>query len=341
MSTPQPNPVPRQDASRRDTTPGLPPAFAATVVNNESGSFLGIADLSSGQVQPLGPAEANSARVPRAPLWAPDGKRLIFHVEDALMSWSAGKDPVQLVKGIAADAPTPYAFSPDSSSLAVALPDAVLVLRFAPAAGENSSSKSTLPSGCRPVDLFWAADGNQLFALCTPDDAKLVSQLLRFDRLGGFSSKVNARDVTRLLGWRGGTVLGTRSTGSGDEIGTVSMTGEFQRLRATENNEVVIHYASGPDLVVLQKETEDTGDPVVLQLAAPNQPGARRWLGKFPMLADLALSNDGRWAMFVDRQGHSDELGGDVYLAQVGAGEAKLVLRVKPGTRSYSFPAPQ
>lgn len=340
MSAPQPNLAPRSDDASHGATFGHPPALAAVIVNNESGSVIAVADIEKGEVRPLDGLELSP--VPRVPLWSPDGQRLVFRVDDVLMSWTSGKSPARLIQGLAVDAVTPYAFSPDSASLAVALQDSVAVLRFATSPTHGPGSKSSLPPGCRPVDLLWSADGNQLLALCKSDDAAQIPQMLRFDRMGGHTFRTGVRDIARLLGWRAGAVLASRSTPSGDEVGTVSVTGEFLRLRTGEHGEAVVRYASAPGLLVLQKPGEDLGDAVILHVAPPDQLGARPWLEKFPALTDLAFSSDGRWAMFANRKGFpSDERGGSLYLAPVGTGEARLVLRGKPGTLSYSFPTPQ
>jgi hypothetical protein len=299
---------------------GKPPAFAAVVVNNQDGSAIAIADLGKGEVQPL----TGTDSPPHFPIW------------------TTGKVPVSLSPAVASDAVTPYAFSPDSASIAVALADAIALLSFNYTPEQQVNRRATLPPGCRPVDILWSADSQRLYSLCRSDDLKLGPQLIQLDRSGAVTSRATAMGVTRLLGWRATSILASRSGSSGDEVGTLAATGEFHRLRSGENGESVIKYAVGPDLLVLEQPKEDMSDPELLRLTAPDHPGSHSWLEKSPRLTDLALTSDGRWAMFVDNKGYeSDMPGGDLCMAPVGSEQVRIVLKGKPGNRSYSLPMPR
>jgi hypothetical protein len=338
VNAPQPNSLLPTGLASAQANAGKPPAFAAVVVNNEDGSAIAIADLGRGEVQPLTGADSP----PHFPVWSPDAQRLVFRVDDSLLIWTTGKGPVSLIQAVASDAVTPYAFSPDSASIAVALADAIALLSFNYTPEQQVNRRATLPPGCRPVDFLWSADSQRLYSLCRSDDLKLGPQLIQLDRSGAVTSRSTAMGVTRLLGWRATSILASRSGSSGDEVGTLSATGEFHRLRSGENGESVLKYAVGPDLLILEQPKEDMGDPELLRLTAPDHPGSHSWLEKSPRLTDLALTSDGRWAMFVDHKGYeSDMPGGDLCMAPVGSEQVRIVLKGKPGNRSYSLPMPR
>jgi len=156
-----------------------------------------------------------------------------------------------------------------------------------------------------------------------------------------------ADGVSKLLGWHPslGKVVVCRVSPSGragEQAGILSNTGEFRALREADEDkagEFPLTYLAASDLVIFELGRDHSGDPVSLRLGSSGKLPSRPWLQNFPRLTDLSFSRDGRWGMFVVPL--PDEASGDIYLAEIGTANVKLVLRALEGHVSYSFPVPQ
>jgi hypothetical protein len=165
---------------------------------------------------------------------------------------------------------------------------------------------------------------------------------LRIEAATAQEQTVPAHGASRLLGWRGSPeqLLVARNKSFAEEAGMLLAGGGFQPLREEAEPSFVGPYLKSIDEIVSQEPTEDPGDPVRLFLEGSASAPRKRWLAHFGKLRDLALAQEGRSALFVDRSHNTDDPGGDVYIVEAGKEDATLLLRAKPDKVSYSLPTP-
>lgn len=323
--------------------PAGAPTHAVVVEHGGGGSRLAIVDLVSRKLRYLGSADETPSR----PVWAPDGAHLLYQVDDTvLLNTISVPSDKRIAEGLANETVTPYAFSPNSKWIAVALAEEVLML---PVTATQSSGaeprRFRIPPQSVIRDLLWSADSRTLLVLL---DQASNSRLLRVDRATGQAVAQPAAGVNRLLGWQtSGALVVSRArvaTGSGEEAGILFKAGEFRPLRDTaeaEEGEFLLGFLPVTNQVVFVLGREDLGDPIRLFLGGAGHHASVPWLRHFSSLDELALSRDGRWAMFVDRSPLGGAaIGGDIYLVSVGSEAAKLILKAVAEEVSYSSPVP-
>ena len=326
---------------RQPVTTGVP-TQAALIEHREAGSRLAIVDLASRKLRYLGAPDETPSR----PVWSPDAAHLLYQVGDkVLLNTVSTASDKNIAKGLANETATPYAFSPNSNWIAVALSEGVVMLAVT---GSQSSKVEPrlfqIPPQSVIRDLLWSADSRTLLVLL---DQAPGSMLLRMDRVTGHTVKQPSKGANRLLGWQrsGALVVGRPSAaGTGEEAGTLSGAGEFRPLRETietEEGEFLIGFSPATNRIVFALGREDLGDSMRVFFGGVGHQPSVAWLERFPRLDELTLSRDGRSAMFVDKSSMGvNALGGDIYLVSVGSEDAKLILKAVPDEVSYSNPVP-
>ncbi|MGD2063328.1 MAG: hypothetical protein PVF51_07085 [Nitrospirota bacterium] len=318
------------------------PAYLATVVHGLTASRVAVTELRTGHTMLLPETEA----VPAAPVWAPDGSRILFRVEDELMAYDVQQSHLRRVAtGLSQGGRTPYAYSPDGERIAVAEATVIHVLS-ASRHGGDGAERFTLPEGTTFLQLLWAVDGRTLLVLTQREDGGTPS-LVWIDLADKAARVQPVYHVTGLLGWDASTsalvVVHLDPERMGDEAAVRLPSGEVRALREAEEDdagEFVVAYRPDTRQTVVSLGTEDLGDPTKLLILPPDNAPARSWLEAFPRLDELSISADGGWAAFVDRSPVYDtgEVGGDIYAVPFGSDTPVLVLKADPDTCTFTTP---
>lgn len=317
------------------------PTHLAAVEHGEDETRLVLVDLAANTARTLAPLAKDAHWL----TWARDGSRLLYLAgEDLRLNAGAPDKDLLVLGGVSAPSAAPFAFSPDSQTVAILAGSDILLAPVSDMPSLEKAHRTQMPVGCGLVDLQWSPTGNSLLVLCYPAPGTHDYQLVHIDRNTGDRQTIPAKAVRRLLGWRpSGQLVVVREHDAFEQAAILSPAGTLQPWGADlEPPEVfVLGYAPSPDLVLLAGASEDQGDPVVLHLAPFGSGALQSWLKRYPRLSDLRFSPSGDWAAFADRAPYNagGQEGGDLYVVRTGSEDTHLAVRGTPGSVSYSAPA--
>lgn len=318
----------------RTTDSTRPSSFAASE-HGKSADRLVLIDWPSGHVTAL----TEYGETPRAMTFSNDGSRLAYRIGPRLQFHPAIVPARPLPTDLDVQSRTPFSFSSDGKLLWAATAAGLAIVDTTPA---DQATKAVLRvtsvgAGCRIAEVVREPSTDSPATLCSPAPSSNDPQILRFDTAaGGWAARL-APGASHILGFRtDGVVLYARTAGAGDEVVALTDSGPEVVRRAIEN-QFILDYLPESRTLVAVRGGEDTSDATEL-MVGPLIGELRPWLRQFPRLADLAVTSDKRWAVFVDRMpGDNPHGGGALYVAPVGSDDAQLILAA---SEDHSFSRP-